>query len=150
VLGLMIIWLFLTSSAFLYRNRNHLSYNSQFSGYEGEGQQLKRLTCNLPDTKLLSYPDDIYAYWFTNLKPASKYIFMYPWVADVGLTNVIQDVGQKNSRVIVLFKDFKIWGTYDANVYMSPLLKYLQTNYHQFNTQEYISPDLYKLCKPAP
>ena len=30
---------------------------------------------------LAYYPEGSYTYWFSDMKPVSKYIFMWPWVS---------------------------------------------------------------------
>lgn len=145
-LWMMLLWLFLRGTQFIYQQGKYQTYNSQFASYEKDAKQIINLTCNNPGVSLIDYPEGLYAYWYTGLKPVSKYMFMFPWVAEVGLTDTINKLKQPDALTIVIYQREKIWNTYDTNVYMRPLLDYLNLNYIKVNENHYISPSLYKVC----
>lgn len=146
LIGLALTWLSYRILDYWYVNRESLSYEINFAGYESEGDQLRQLTCGQPDVHLAHYPGGIYYHWFTGMPPVSRYIFMWPWVADVGLNDVIVTLKQDKYLAIVVRQEEKIWGLYDTREYLRPLDEYLNANYVQAGQGLYSSPELAARC----
>ncbi len=145
VLG-MVCWLCLRSGINIVQNLN--AYGKvQFANYESDAAHILDLTCHQSDVRLAHYPSGgNYHYWFTGLKPVSKYVYMWPWVAEVGLEDVINELGQKKVKAIVVIQETTIWGKYDTKVYLGPLIEFLDTNYQKVEEGVYLSPKLFNRC----
>jgi hypothetical protein len=145
IVVVMSLWLGLRLVQQIYVDRSSLSYEANFRKYERESNRLQKLSCNQPDVLLAHYPEGVYSYWFSGLRPVSKYIFMWPWVAEVGQNEMIADLGGQKS-VIVIVDDEIVWDTYNTQDYLRPLLDYLEANYHKVSKDTYISPALFAAC----
>lgn len=141
----MALWLILRLGTYIYLNWHNLSYVAGFASLEKETASLQELACHRSDVLLAYYPEGNYWYWFSDLKPVSKYIFMWPWIAEVGLNDVISELDQQEF-VIVVLKDTNVWGLYDTSEYLSPLYQFLEANYHKVKDGIYISPKLFMSC----
>lgn len=119
---------------------------TQFAEFVEEAARIQELTCHQPHVSLGRYPGGIYPYWFTDMEPVSKYVFMWPWVADVGLDDVIEELAQEGTLAIVIREERLIWGQYDTKVYLRPLDEFLRANYQQVEEGVYLSPALHLAC----
>ena len=138
-------WLCLRLTVDIYTQSN--TYGAaQFASVEQESAYIQKLACNQPDVLLAHYPFGSYYYWFTDMRPVSKYVFMWPWVAEVGLNDVIHELSQKQLLAIVVRKEGSIWGLYDTNVYLRPLDVFLKETYRQVANGIYLSPALDARC----
>ncbi len=88
-----------------------------------------------------------YYFWFTDLKPVSKYLFMYPWVAEIGLSDVLDALQEEDILSIVIIRDRAVWGQ-STEDYLKPLSDYLQQAYVPFAEDGFLSPSLASLCPP--
>ena len=145
IVTVMVFWLILQLGAYIYLNWHNRSYTAGFASFEKEAASLQELTCHRSDVLLAYYPEGNYWYWFADLKPVSKYVFMWPWVAEVGLNDVISEL-DRQEFVIVVLKDANVWGLYDTKEYLSPLYEFLEANYHKVKEGIYISPKLFTSC----
>jgi len=141
----MALWLGVRLVQQVVLDRGDLAYESNFRKYEREATRLERLACDLPDVRLAHYPEGVYSYWFSGLQPASKYIFMWPWVAEVGQAEMIREL-EGERYVIVIVTDEVVWDEYATSDYLRPLLDYLEANYHKVSKDTYLSPALFAAC----
>jgi hypothetical protein len=146
VVAAMTLWLILRLGAHICLNQQKLSYDVNFANFEKGAARLQELVCHQPDVRLAHYPAGCYWYWFTDLRPVSKYVFMWPWVAEVGLSDVIDELDRREF-VIVVLQDGKIWDRYYMRQYLRPLYKFVKTNYQEVAEGIYISPALLARCR---
>jgi hypothetical protein len=71
---------------------------------------------------------------------------MYPWVAEVGLNEVIDQLSQDQELAVVVRQDSILWDVFDSKEYLHSLDEYLDANYHKVKEGVYISPELYTRC----
>lgn len=126
-------------------DRSDLAHASNFRKYEREAARFERLACDLPDVRLAHYPEGVYSYWFSGLQPASKYIFMWPWVAEAGQAEMIREL-EGEPYAIVVVTDEVVWEEYATSEYLRPLLDYLEANYDKVSKDTYLSPALFESC----
>lgn len=150
IVATALIWVVVHSSAYLYDNRTLFSYDNTFRQFENSGVHIRGLGCNLPDVLLISYPGGIYNYWFSGYKPVAGYEYMWPWVAEVGLTDVIQTLNQPGTLAIAIREDSIVWGIYDTQEYLAPLDDLLGKIFIARENGTYISPELAKMCDHIP
>jgi hypothetical protein len=143
----MVAWLGLRVLAYTFvQQPGDLAYETSFGRIESRATAIKDVTCNRPDALLAFYPRGVYYYWFTDLKPVSKYLFMYPWVAEVGLRDVLDVLQEKDVPALVVIRDDEVWseGTRD---YLSPLYEYLGQAYVPLAEDAFLSPQLASFCQ---
>ena len=131
------------------------SYENAFSSLEALSSEINELACGQQNVKLAVYPGSIYPYWFTGMQPVSKYIFMWPWVAEIAMGDVIEELGEKDELAIIIIGKNPVWGKYYPKQYLQPLFEYLEENYLQIVTIKtnlktsndiFVSPELAKRC----
>lgn len=144
---------FILSSAWLVENvvKNNSDSSEAIYYLEKKGENIRSIACNLDRVLLVDYPNGTYTYWFSGYQPATKYIFFWPWVADVGQEEVIAKLdANKNSPVLVHISDTKVWNRYPTSEYLSSLLDYLGENYSMVKEEWYFSPGLSAQCEYQP
>lgn len=143
VIGGMLLWLNIRIVEFWFTNLDSLRLDSQFRAGNDAGYFLQA-TCHHPDARILVYPLDPGVYFFSQIPPASKYLFMTPWVAEIGQQQVIQELPGQYAVVFVR-KEMTVWN-YPVKTYMKDLIAFLGEEYIQVETNTYISPELKKYC----
>jgi hypothetical protein len=146
LLGLMMFWLGLRVAVFTFiQNPEALSYGYHFASLEARAEQIKAMACGQPDVLLARYPGVSYGLWFTDMKPVARFIYMYPWEAEVFQDEVISALDQEQVSAIVLIHDREIWG-WSVRDYLQPLYEYLDNNYVKIQDGTYVSPHLAAQC----
>lgn len=149
VVGVIVLvttmWLCLRLTENIFNNIN-IYREVRFDGFKKEAANIQELTCHQPGVLLAHYPAGTYYYWFSGMKPVSKYVFMWPWVAEVGLDDVIYELSQRQTLAVVVRQECLIWEKYDTKVYLRPLDEFLEVNYHKVAEGIYLSPALYLRC----
>ncbi len=143
----MAFWLGIRLSGQIILERQNLTYDANFRKLERAGDRLDRLACGMENVHLADYPEGMYSYWFSDLAPVSKYIFMWPWVAEIGQQEMIREL-QEQPLAIVVVTDEVVWDAYPTLEYLAPLVEYLDANYHKVSKDTYISPALFESCPP--
>ena len=146
LVGSLTIWLFLRVEVYLAEHQEQILPETQFASYRIESARLKAITCGQKNVLLAYYPGGIYYYWFTNMKPVSKYIFMWPWVAEIGLNDTIGELNSERILAIVVRNEGRIWGKYDTRDYLHRLDGFLNRHYKKISEGVYLSPELSRLC----
>ena len=86
----------------------------------------------------------ISARYFSKLPLTSRYLFMTPWVANVGQQEVISDLPGKFA-VVFIAKGTDFWG-YQTKDFLRGLIDYLDQEYIEVEPNIYISPELKQYC----
>jgi hypothetical protein len=147
LIGLMALWLMLRVAALTFiDNRDSLSYDDHFADKEAIGAQIKEMACGQPDVLLAHYPGPGYFLWFADMKPVSRYIYMYPWEAEVFLDEVITALDQDQVKAIMLIQERAVWG-YEVKDYLHTLYEYLDSHYVKTGGGVYLSPYLALQCQ---
>jgi hypothetical protein len=144
----MVIWLSLrvVVHTLTHDGDRLLAYDHPFATQEARGAAIRELACGQPDVLLAHYPGTAYDLWFTDMKPVSRFIFMFPWEAEVFLDEVISALDQDQVSAIVLIRNTAVWG-HHVQDYMRPLLEYLDSNYVTISDMVWISPHLAAQCQ---
>lgn len=145
VVACMLIWLIVRVSTYTAANLHTYSYEATFQGYQNEAHRFRSaIACNRTDVALAFYPGEPLYYWFTDMMPVSRYTFMFPWVAEIAVPDVIKSLGEHDSAVFI--PDVEIWGTYRTDDYLKDVLVYLEQNYVQVENDWYVSPAIAAQC----
>ena len=151
ILALMVAWLGYRTVSYTSRNLEERSYLSYFSDKLGDFAKLEALACGLPDVSLGYYPGNIYPYFFTDLKAVSRYYFMWPWVAEIALPEILDALGQDGAMAIVnRTNNGLVFGQFDTRDYLKPLDEYLRDNYLEVRRGIFVSPALAEACHHLP
>lgn len=100
-----------------------------------EAEHLQAIRERCPGTEILAYPFDMTLYYLSGIKPASRYLFMLPWVDDYATPDIIADL--REDRPILVSYDLEVF-------YYRPeaLLEFLEKNYIQADETIWHSPSL--------
>jgi len=143
-ISVVFLWLNLRMGEYWINHRTDLSYEKQFGHSIETGENYRHITCGNEDASLLVYPLETTINFFSKIPPTSRYLFMTPWVANVGQQEVISDLSGK-AAVVYIAKDTDIWG-YQVNDYLRSLIAYLDKEYIEVEANIYISPKIKQYC----
>lgn len=141
-----LIWLNLRVSIHLINHLYQQNYRIQLASTVGKVNLLKKITCNETNVQLGYFPSGLYHYWLSDFIPISKHLFLWPWNAEIGLNETIDNLNRKDIKAIVVRDNMVIWGLFDTKDYLAPLDVYLEQNYIEIQESIYISPYLYNQC----
>jgi hypothetical protein len=148
--GIMICWLAVRVTSNIYQTRDSFT-NAELGLLDWKSSQIMETACNRTDVMLADYPNGIYSYWFTGLKPATKYTFLWPWVAKVGQDEIIETLDKNQGEpILVYMHEMNVWGRYPTQKYLAPLYDFLDKNYVKVDDGTYMSPKLASECSSTP
>lgn len=148
--GVMACWLIMRVTVNIYETRESFT-DSTLALLDWKSAQILETACNRTDVMLADYPNGIYSYWFTGLKPATKYIFLWPWVAKVGQDEIIKTLDKnQHEPVLVYMHEMNVWNKYPTKKYLAPLYDFLDKNYVKLGDETYMSPKLASDCGGKP
>ncbi|MAT44342.1 MAG: hypothetical protein CL609_18575 [Anaerolineaceae bacterium] len=128
-------------------NFEKYNYKNNFSYILELKDELNELTCEQNNVLVGFYPSQLYFYWYTDYKFISKYTYLWPWVAEVALDDILIDLKQPDINAIVIRKEMVVWDHYDTREYLKRLDEYLVANYINIEPGLYMSPNLEKNCE---
>jgi hypothetical protein len=146
VIFFMFAWLSIRGGGYLIKNRSKMSFSENFSALEGNAAFYRKATCYRREARILVYPLDPIQYFLAQIPPASRFLYMTPWTAEVGQAEVIAALERKPTLVYVN-REASVWG-FEATRYLKDLIGYLETNYEEIETNYFISPQLSSFCPP--
>ncbi len=116
-------------------NPESLTLSASFDPLIRQAEHLQAIQERCPETEILAYPFDVYLYYLSGIEPASRYLFMFPWVDDYATQDIITTL--QEDRPILVSYDLKIF-------YYRPeaLLDYLEKTYIPVGEKEWHSPSL--------
>jgi hypothetical protein len=146
LVGSMALWLVVRAATHLFSEPEFLAYKINFRPAEIKADLIMSElgNCGLSQVSLAYYPGDPYMYWFTGMRPVSKYIYMWPWVAEVAIPEVINSLDKGSSLVYI--DNVTVWKAYKTKDYLLQLHEYLEERYVKVAEGWYISPDLSTRC----
>lgn len=109
------------------------------------GQQLKARACGV-DAALGVYPGEPLLHYFSGMRPVSRYIYVWPWVADVGREE-LQYALRTTPAVVVFDENANVWGI-PAHIYLADIQQLLEEEYI-YRDGVYLSPDIAAHCDAA-
>jgi hypothetical protein len=146
LLSLIVTWVLFTSINYYAQSRGLLRPEPHFQSMVAEAKRIKAFTCDIPGVSLAHYPGGIYLHWFTGLPPATRYVYLWPWVAQVGMEEVIRDLDREDKLAIVVRYDDVIWERYSTRDYLRPLDEFLARRYVPVREGIFQSPALAAKC----
>ncbi len=140
----MVAWLTIRGLATIAADRDRLSYRVTFGPLMARAADLRAAACGRTDVGLVVYPTEPLLHLFSGLQPASRHLFMLPWVADVALAEVERALALRDA-VVRIDVDGNVWGIPNRQ-YMEPLLTFLDRHYRRLSDGLYVSPALWNAC----
>ena len=83
---------------------------SDFDGLVGEAGLLKQAARNRGDVRLGHYPGGNYMHFLTGLRPISKFVDFYPWVAEIGRADEDPELARQPNVVLAIDSGGVVWG----------------------------------------
>jgi hypothetical protein len=142
----MYTWSALFGGYYLLNYRQALSDRRYLNRIERFGDELRRITCQRRDVELLVYPFNPMVYLLPGFEPASRYTFMYPWLAEIGQQEVIDALQDHPSAVVQVKWERRIWQDVTVKEYLPDLYVFLRENYYPVSDTLWISPELAREC----
>jgi hypothetical protein len=122
-----------------------LSYQANFGSLIAVADEVKRLSCG-QDVALAFYPGNPYIQFLSGLRSVSRYVFMWPWVAEVALPDVLESLESESQVLVYIDKSVSIWGQWPTRKYLADLISYLDNHYITRGPDYYLSPGLAQQC----
>jgi len=88
-----------------------------------EAALLKQAAQGHRDVQLGHYPDGNYMYYLTGLRPLSKFVDFYPWVAEIGRAEVDPDLARAPKVILALELKGNVW-TYPNYITLESEVEY--------------------------
>jgi len=140
----LVVWPIGLGLVILIQHLGAYGYATNFLVYKDLAAHLRTITCGR-DVDLGYYPGDPTVYFFTGMRPVSKYEYLWPWVAEVAMPDVLTRLSQDEAVVQVLPVE-SVWGI-PTSVYLASLNSYVTTHFVPVG-QDYLSPQLAAQCPP--
>ncbi len=140
-------WNLLRVARGLLVNYDSFNYKNKFSYIFDLKNELELLACDQDNVMLGYYPSSLYLYWYTEYEPISKYTYLWPWVAEIALDDLINELNQPGMKAFVIRNNMLVWDHFDTKVYMKKLDDFLDENYINDDPSLYVSPFLERSCK---
>ncbi len=100
--------------------RQH-AFQSDFAVLHSAAQVIREAAKNRPDVRLGNYPAGDYMYYLTGYLPPSKFVYFYPWVADVGRSQMDHDLARESNVLLILDISGDIWSYPNATTFASEI-----------------------------
>jgi hypothetical protein len=140
----MLLWVVASFLRVSLTHVDHLSYAHNFADYEQRAGAITRLRCERDDVALAYYPSDPLMHVFTGMPPVSRYLFMLPWVAEVGQADVLASLPTTDA-VVSIDLSGGVWG-HRTRDYLAPMVQFLDTRYVKVADGLWVSPRLAHAC----
>ena len=145
ILTLAFLWLF-TRVVWTNYVKPEKDYKAIWVKISAEVDIINKTSCGLVDVKLAAYPGKTSYYWFTDLEPVEGYLFMWPWVADYALDEVVEALSNPELKAIVISPNKgQVWGL-DVADSLRKLHDFVTENYIPYNESIFLSPALWLAC----
>lgn len=146
LIALMQVWSAFRGGYFLLDHRVDILNKRHVTMYEKVGDDIRDLACDQEDLELAIYPINPIVYFVTGIPPASRYTFMYPWVAEVGQQELISELMSNPSAVVTINTNRKAGSPDGPAAYMADTIRFLNESYVVIGEDYWMSPELAELC----
>jgi hypothetical protein len=150
VIGAMQFWSAFRGGYFIVDNAPAVLDSRHVSMYKKFGSDIRALGCDQPDLQLAVFPVNPIVYFVTRIPPASKYTFMYPWVAEIGQQELIATLRSNPAAVVWINVERGAGNPNAVATYMADTISFLNKEYVALGDDFWISPDLARRCGVSP
>ncbi|HUF39916.1 MAG TPA: hypothetical protein VMN57_15430 [Anaerolineales bacterium] len=146
-IGSMFVWLGFRVIVFTHGGFDEYAYIKPIIAYRNEARELVDLACGQDGVQLIFYPNRIYPYFFAEMEAVAGYYYMWPWVAEIALDEVVEAL-ERPGVLVIAHRQLNglVFQQYDTREYLKPLDDYLMNNYIAVDDGLYISPALAARC----
>jgi hypothetical protein len=144
----LLLWPIGRGIGYIVERRAELTYAVSFAEIEERAELIHTLSCDAPGTRLAYYPGNPLLYIVTGLRPVAGYTFMWPWVAEIALPQVMAELERDAPILIHVERQSAIWERPVAE-YLAPLIAFLDTHYVAVGHDFFQSPSLAAVCPVA-
>jgi hypothetical protein len=139
-------WPALRGALFLANNRWTVMNDRHVTMYENLGDEIRSISCNERGVELSVFPINPIVNFVTGIPPASRYVFMYPWVAEIGQEELIHELKRNPSAVVWINTNRKAGSPDGVATYMADTIDFLNQEYVQVRGDLWMSPELTESC----
>jgi hypothetical protein len=87
-------------------------------------------------------------HFVSGIPPASRYVWMYPWVAEIGQDELISDLRNNPSAIVWVNVDRGSTEENSAARYLADTIAFLDEEYVTLADEFWMSPELAQRCPP--
>ncbi len=149
IIAIMQFWSAFRGGFYIAKNWNTMMSKRHITLYEKLGDDIHNLTCSQANVELSVFPINPIVHFVTEIPPASKYVFMYPWVAEIGQVELIADLREHPSAVVWINTARKSGAPDGVAAYMADTIKFLDEEYFIIGDDFWMSPELAEICEPS-
>jgi hypothetical protein len=146
----MQFWSAFRGGYFLADHRVDIMNKRHVTMYNKVGDDIRELACDQEDLEISVFPINPIVYFVTGIPPASRYTFMYPWVAEVGQQELIAELRENPSAVVNININRKAGSPDGPAAYMADTIEFLNETYFIIGDAFWMSPELAELCSFDP
>jgi hypothetical protein len=146
VIAAMQSWVAFRGGFFIASHWNTVMSDRHVVQYKKLGDEVRQLSCGQKNIELSVFPINPIVNFVTGIPPASRYVFMYPWVAEIGQRELIQELS-RNPSAVVWINTARKEGSPDAPAaYMADTIEFLNKSYISIGKDLWMSPGLAQGC----
>jgi hypothetical protein len=149
LIAAMQFWSAFRGGFYLTNNWNTIVRKRHVTLYEKFGDDIGMLTCNQENVELSVFPINPIVHFVTEIPPASKYVFMYPWVAEIGQVELIAELREHPAAVVWINTARKSGSPDGVAAYMADTIKFLDGEFFIIGDDFWMSPELAEICEPS-
>lgn len=123
-----------------YSDCSRLKYEVTFRDIERFASEINLVVQQDRSIPVAFYPGLMEMHFFLKNPPVGKYIYLWPWVAEIGLEDTISAL-KAQEAVLVINVKAKTWGR-PCRVYLKRLIVFAQKHCWNFKGDIYLSPKL--------
>ena len=151
VISGMQVWSAVRGGYFIVDNPRAFANSNHVWQYLKFGKDIRELGCNQDDLELGVYPINPIVHFVTGIPPVSKYVWMYPWVAEIGQDDLIAELKDHNSAVIWIRVERGAGSPDSVAAFMADSIEFLNNEYQiVLKDAIWISPELAEKCPLIP
>jgi len=147
IIAAMQFWSAFRGGFYLAKNWNTIMSKRHITLYEKLGDDIHSLTCDQVNVELSVFPINPIVHFVTEIPPASKYVFMYPWVAEIAQAELIAELREHPAAVVWINTARKSGSPDGVAAYMADTIKFLGDEYFIIGDDFWISPELAEICE---
>jgi hypothetical protein len=150
VIGVMQLWSAFRGGYFIATNWFEITNDNHVTMYRSFGDDIRQAACGQEDVELAVFPVNPIVYFVSEISPASRYTYMYPWVAETGQDELIQTLSEHQSAVVWIQQGRKRDSPDGVANYMADTIDFLNESYVRYRGNYWMSPELAKICSVEP
>jgi len=149
-IGGMQVWSAFRGGYYIVKNWNWFASQRHVRMYDEFGDEIRDLACGSPDLELSVFPINPIVHFVTGIPPASRYVYMYPWVAEIGKEELITELKANPAAVVWINTGRKSGEPDSPAVYMAEVIDFLNEEYFVLGQDFWLSPELAERCGVEP